>query len=88
MPPKRPARSRFAAETEYRAAMRTWRAGRVAGRLEVNHRVPALGAHRTLSCLHHLENLETLCVPCHRTTTAASRPRRSRADEELPIPPV
>ena len=51
--------------------MRAWRAGRPANRLEVNHRQPALGAHRTLSCVHHLENLETLCVACHRATTAA-----------------
>ncbi len=53
--------------------MRAWRAGKPVNRLEVNHRVPALGAHRALSCLHHLENLETLCVACHRETTAASR---------------
>jgi 5-methylcytosine-specific restriction endonuclease McrA len=50
--------------------MRAWRAGRAAGRLEVNHRIPARGAHRSLSCLHHLENLETLCVACHRVETA------------------
>lgn len=53
--------------------MRAWRAGRASNRLEVNHRAPALGAHRTLSCVHHLENLETLCVVCHRETTAAMR---------------
>jgi hypothetical protein len=53
--------------------MRTWRAGKPLNRLEVNHRQPALGAHRTLSCVHHLENLETLCVACHRETTAAMR---------------
>jgi hypothetical protein len=71
--PKRPSRVRFADEAAYRAAMRAWRAGKPVNRLEVNHRVPALGAHRALSCLHHLENLETLCVACHRETTAASR---------------
>lgn len=53
--------------------MRTWRAGKPVNRLEVNHREPAMGAHRTLSCVHHLENLETLCVACHRETTAAMR---------------
>jgi hypothetical protein len=62
--------------------MRTWRAGRPANRLEVNHREPALGAHRTLSCVHHLENLETLCVACHRETTATMRPRRPVAPVE------
>jgi hypothetical protein len=72
-PPKRPARARFASETAYRSAMRTWRAAKAANRLEVNHREPALGAHGTLSCLHHLDNLETLCVGCHRETTAAMR---------------
>lgn len=73
MPPKRPARTRFASETAYRSALRVWRAGKSANRLEVNHREPALGAHGTLSCLHHLDNLETLCVACHRETTAAMR---------------
>jgi hypothetical protein len=76
---------RFATEGAYRAALRTWRAGKPANRLEVNHRRPALGAHGTLSCVHHLENLETLCVACHRETTAQMRPRRpktARAENE------
>jgi hypothetical protein len=67
--------------------MRAWRAGKPANRLEVNHREPALGAHRTLSCLHHLENLETLCVACHRETTAATRPRRPPPDGVPPGAP-
>jgi hypothetical protein len=71
---------RFPADGDYRAAMRAWRAGKPENRLEVNHRQPALGAHRTLSCVHHLENLETLCVACHREITAATRPRRPAAD--------
>jgi hypothetical protein len=41
--------------------------------VEVNHREPALGAHGTLSCVHHLDNLETLCVACHREITSAAR---------------
>lgn len=49
------------------------RAQRRTLRLEVNHRVPCLGAHGTLSCSHHLANLETLCVPCHKAHTAALR---------------
>jgi predicted nucleic acid-binding Zn ribbon protein len=73
VPPKRPSRTRFPVETDYRAAMRVWRAGRAANRVEVNHRLPALGAHGTLSCIHHLDNLETLCVECHKSFTAAGR---------------
>ncbi|MFI5346989.1 MAG: hypothetical protein ACHQ51_11505 [Elusimicrobiota bacterium] len=41
-----------------------------AGKLEVNHRIPCRGAHGMLSCAHHLDNLETLCVPCHRAHTS------------------
>jgi hypothetical protein len=67
---------RFPSDAAYRAAMRAWRAGKPVNRLEVNHREPARGAHGTLSCVHHLENLETLCVACHRETTAAMRDQR------------
>jgi hypothetical protein len=42
-------------------------------RLEVNHIQQARGAHRELSCLHHLDNLETLCLACHRGETASQR---------------
>jgi hypothetical protein len=55
--------------------MRSWRAGKAEQRLEVNHRQPALGAHGSLSCVHHLDNLETLCVACHREATALGRTR-------------
>jgi hypothetical protein len=81
-PPKRPTRRRFPSETAYRAAMRVWRSGRRAARLEVNHREPALGAHGTLSCLHHLDNLETLCVACHLVKTTAGRTGSVAAREE------
>jgi DNA-directed RNA polymerase subunit RPC12/RpoP len=84
--PKRPARVRFPTETAYRAAMRAWRAGKPLNRLEVNHRVPALGAHRMLSCVHHLDNLETLCVNCHKETTSAMRPRRGAREPAAPGP--
>jgi hypothetical protein len=53
--------------------MRTWRRERPTQRLEVNHLEPARGAHRSLSCLHHLENLETLCVACHAVETSNLR---------------
>jgi hypothetical protein len=53
--------------------MRAWRAARAENRVEVNHRRPALGAHAMLSCIHHLENLETLCVDCHKIFTSTTR---------------
>jgi hypothetical protein len=78
VPPKRPTRARFPVESAYRTAMRAWRAGRTENRVEVNHRRPALGAHGTLSCIHHLDNLETLCVLCHKAITAAARREAAR----------
>ncbi len=48
-----------------------WRKTRKTARLEVNHISPALGKHGTLSCVHHLVNLETLCVGCHKAETSA-----------------
>jgi hypothetical protein len=77
VPPKRPSRVRFPSEPAYKTAMRAWRRGKAENRVEVNHRVPALGAHGALSCIHHLDNLETLCVACHKTFTSATRPRRA-----------
>ena len=60
------------------SALREWRAARPGDRLEVNHRVPCVGRHASLSCSHHLENLETLCVPCHQEhTRALARPGRA-----------
>ena len=50
-------------------ALRAWRAGRRKDRLEVNHRIACEGRHASLSCSHHLDNLETLCVPCHAEHT-------------------
>ncbi len=46
--------------------------------VQVNHIVPALGLHSALDCVHHQENLEVLCEPCHRlVTTAQARDRRN-----------
>jgi hypothetical protein len=67
--PKRPTRRAQASETAYRTAMRAWRSAKKTQRMEVNHRVPCRGKHGTLSCDHHLENLETLCPPCHAAHT-------------------
>jgi hypothetical protein len=71
---------RFPVETAYKTAMREWRKNKAENRVEVNHRSPALGAHGTLSCIHHLDNLETLCVTCHKGITSAMRPRRAATE--------
>jgi 5-methylcytosine-specific restriction endonuclease McrA len=71
--PKRPSRAKHATHRAYLAAMRAWRAAKKIARLEVNHIVPCAGQHTQLSCAHHLDNLETLCLPCHKAQTAASR---------------
>lgn len=52
--------------------------------MEVNHIEAASGRHRSLSCVHHLENLETLCVTCHKAQTAVQardRAQRRRSSE-------
>jgi 5-methylcytosine-specific restriction endonuclease McrA len=54
--------------------------------IEVNHIVPCLGAHGTLSCAHHLKNLETLCVACHRAHTAGLSAKMSAARISRRIP--
>jgi 5-methylcytosine-specific restriction endonuclease McrA len=54
--------------------------------LEVNHIVPADGAHAEVSCAHHLDNLETLCHRCHAETTAAqARDRAARRRSDLDV---
>jgi 5-methylcytosine-specific restriction endonuclease McrA len=49
--------------------------------LEVNHVTPRVGGGYGWGCHHHLDGLETLCVPCHRVETnkqaAQRRARRS-----------
>jgi len=71
--PKRPTRTAFATLAKYRAAMSAWRFAKKTQRMEVNHRVPCRGKHGTVSCDHHLDNLETLCITCHRALTLADR---------------
>jgi hypothetical protein len=67
--------------------MRAWRAAKKSGRMEVNHRVPCRGKHTTLSCDHHLDNLETLCVACHLEHTLTDRKiSAARAIAAEPIP--
>jgi 5-methylcytosine-specific restriction endonuclease McrA len=46
--------------------------------VQVNHIVPALGLHGALDCVHHQENLEVLCTPCHRAVTRAQAASRAR----------
>lgn len=65
-PAPRPGPAKFSRRRDYLAALRAWRASRPADRLEVHHRAPCRGGHDAPGCVHHLENLETLCVPCHR----------------------
>jgi 5-methylcytosine-specific restriction endonuclease McrA len=57
--------------------MRAWRAEKRTARMEVNHVVPCRGRHKALDCAHHLDNLETLCPPCHKEHTSALRARAS-----------
>lgn len=38
-------------------------------RIEVNHIKPVRGSGYSLSCFHHLDNLEALCHPCHVVVT-------------------
>jgi hypothetical protein len=77
--PKRPAQSAHRTRAAYLAAMRAWRKAKLTSRLEVNHIEPCRGKHRSLDCAHHLDNLETLCLPCHKQhTSALPRPESSR----------
>lgn len=62
-------------------------------RVQVNHVSPALGRHRELHCIHHLDNLEVLCRGCHllvsrlqRRTPAASSSEHIEAWPE-PVAP-
>lgn len=73
VPPKRPTRRTHASDRAYKAAMSVWRKARKTDRLEVNHREACNGAHGEISCSHHLDNLETLCVDCHKLHTSTLR---------------
>jgi 5-methylcytosine-specific restriction enzyme A len=75
--PKRPTAASYASRPKYLAAMRAWRAEKRTERMEVNHIVPCRGRHKALDCAHHLDNLETLCPPCHKEHTSALRSRAS-----------
>ena len=41
--------------------------------IEIDHIIRAMGTHAVKSCLHHLENLQALCIPCHRAKTKEQR---------------
>lgn len=45
--------------------------------LEVNHIIQANGTHSKASCLHHTDNLETLCKKCHSEITRKQRNERN-----------
>lgn len=55
-----------------------------AGDLEVNHIEPRRGEGYAAGCHHHLDNLETLCHPCHVEVTTAQRYGFSRSAREMP----
>ena len=48
-------------------------------KVSVNHIVPRNGAGYGRGCHHHLENLETLCQPCHVIETNRQRHERKIA---------
>jgi len=41
--------------------------------LEVNHIQPVNGRRQSVSCANHMDNLETLCHPCHVAVTKQQR---------------
>jgi len=86
--PKRPNKATFGTAVGYRTAMRVWRAAKKTQRMEVNHRIPCRGKHGTLSCDHHLDNLETLCVACHRILTLTDRRALTVPADQVPGPPI
>ena len=47
--------------------------------LEVNHIVPRVGKGYGWGCWNHLDNLETLCKPCHLVKTKAQAAERRAA---------
>lgn len=68
---------------ERNAAVRLRRKGRRGHVLEVDHIEAAEGRHSKTDCVHHLDNLRTLCRECHRRRTAEQR--RGRRVDERPV---
>ena len=61
-----------------------WREPEKTVRLEVNHIVPRVGRGYGFGCHNHLDNLETLCHPCHvEVTKQQAAERRSVSSPQL-----
>ena len=68
----------------FTAAKRADRIGRMIWRrrhhgMEVNHIHPLNGRGYQIGCVHHLDNLQTLCHKCHLEVTARQRTERVSA---------
>jgi 5-methylcytosine-specific restriction endonuclease McrA len=50
--------------------------------LSVNHIIPRNGCGYGRGCHHHLDNLETLCWPCHQVETNRQRDERNKQEFE------
>jgi hypothetical protein len=64
------------------------RCGGTGSRIEVNHITPRWGDRDQVSCIHHLDGLETLCRECHTVATREQYRSRTMARRQDPRPHV
>ncbi len=50
--------------------------------MEVNHIEPLNGRGYHIGCVHHLDNLQTLCHGCHGKVTLQQRSERNRRENK------